>query len=117
MTNSHSVFRSTRIARGATVSGCLAAAAIAVVTGTSAITLAASPAAAQGCPWLVTHWGRMAYSPREARYNAHAGMRWKIENRLADTLRMVRGIRLEQCKRRDGGNWQCQTSAVVDTCL
>jgi hypothetical protein len=86
--------------------------------GTGALVTISTDAAAQGrCSDYVTHWGRRADSRGEARENAYAGMEWKLRNQYAMELGVERGIRIDQCKLRDGGySWQCQASAVVRTC-
>lgn len=70
-----------------------------------------------GCQDYVTHWGRISPTPDYARSMAYAGMDWKIRTRLGDTVRLVRGIRIEQCKVRGGYGWQCQASIVIDRCM
>ncbi len=94
---------------------------VAALTGATLTGDAALNGAEAGCPRYITHWGRMSRSRWMAKNNAEAGMDWKIRNRLGDTVQMIRGIRFEQCKRRyrpwGGRRWQCQTSAVVNTCF
>lgn len=79
--------------------------------------MAGVPRADAGCREYVTHWGRVSPTPDYARSMAFAGMDWKIRNRLGDTVRLVRGVRIEQCKPRGRHSWQCQASVIVDRCF
>ena len=71
----------------------------------------------EGCRERVTHWGRTAFTRWQAKDNARDGMRWKIRTRMGDTVRLVRGIRIEQCKYRGYEEWQCQASVIRDYCF
>lgn len=70
-----------------------------------------------GCTELVTHWGKTAFTKWKARENARAGMGWKIRRLMGDTVKLVRGIRIVQCKYRGYEEWQCQASVIRDYCF
>ncbi|MGI9521447.1 MAG: hypothetical protein ACR2PG_07340 [Hyphomicrobiaceae bacterium] len=91
---------------------CVAVLAVATLSVDANVTSASA-----NCPRQITHWGRMGDTQTDARQRAYAGMDWKMRTRLGDTVQVVRGIRIEQCKRRNSYLWQCQTSAVVNTCF
>lgn len=109
------------IAASKGLTGILSAGLLATLVVAGFVGVDASRSGAEaGCPRYITHWGKTDHDKRWARTASRAGMRWKIRNRLADTVQVIRGIRIEQCKRRLGYNsyvWQCQTSAVVNTCF
>ena len=109
------------VAKSKRMFGVLSAGLLASLVATGFVGIDASRSGAEAsCPRYITHWGRMSERRYWAKGASRAGMRWKIRTRLADTVQLVRGIRIEQCKRRLGYNsylWQCQTSAVVNTCF
>ncbi|MEO1695137.1 MAG: hypothetical protein AAFR55_07855 [Pseudomonadota bacterium] len=94
----------------------LAAFAVAAIAGVM-ITAAPTPAAAAACLSTHTHWGRIAWHKPIAQKFARDGMAWKVDTRLTDAKRIVRGIAIRQCKWRSTvSQWQCQAVVTVNNC-
>ncbi|MEO0729609.1 MAG: hypothetical protein AAFY64_04420 [Pseudomonadota bacterium] len=92
----------------------IAAFILAALVGAS---LTAKSAHAAGCLSDVYHWGAKAETRWQAKSTARAGMHWKIRNRLGDTVKIERGVRIAQCKLRNGALWQCQATVVRNHCF